>query len=340
MSTIAEQAPPQTGLIAEPSPESIARPERLGWGTRLWHGLAIFAILLGVWFVLWQGVLRPWYLRWGATDAEVAAVLPGDELIAQDQPGGQATLAVTIAAPASAVWPWLVQFGQAKGGWYSYEWFENLLGCQMTNADRVHPEWQDTRVGDPVSMYPAGSGPPPYRVALLQANRAFVMGHPQGDQNAPITAQTRWNDTWALILQPLDAQHTRLVFRGRVDASDTTVSSPVMQMIEPGFFVMERGMLLGIQERVERAAGTYSGAVDGEGLWFALLCVAALGLIALFFARRWPWKPAAIAAAWVLWLLAFFYGHPSPLLAGLVALAIIGLAVLLYRPVALPTARR
>src|ERR671933_1918792 len=93
-------------------------------------------------------VIRPWHLRWGAEPGDEQRELPGDELLPE---GGTHILhAVTIEAPVEEVWPWLAQLGQDRGGFYSYEWLENLAGCQMRNADAVHPEWQERDVGEVV----------------------------------------------------------------------------------------------------------------------------------------------------------------------------------------------
>jgi hypothetical protein len=92
-------------------------------------------------------LLRPSYSRWGATDEEVRRSLPGDELV--PTPRAQSTWAVTIEAPPERVWPWLVQMGQDRAGFYTYEWFENgLLRLNIHNVDRIVPEWQNITVGD------------------------------------------------------------------------------------------------------------------------------------------------------------------------------------------------
>ena len=98
------------------------------WRLPILAGVAIAAYIVGV---------RPWHRRWGATPEEVTRPLPGDGLVAE--PVTSATHAITIGAPAGAIWPWLVQLGQNRGGFYSYEWLENLAGCQMRNTDRNHP---------------------------------------------------------------------------------------------------------------------------------------------------------------------------------------------------------
>ena len=108
---------------------------------RVWR----LAVLVGVAIAAYTIGVRPWHRRWGATREEVARALPGDELVAA--PVTSATHAITIRAPAGDVWPWLVQLGQNRGGLYSYQWLENLVGCQMRNTDRIIPELQHLQEG-------------------------------------------------------------------------------------------------------------------------------------------------------------------------------------------------
>ena len=97
--------------------------------------------------MLYRLRLRRPILNWGATDAEASARLPGDELL--EEADGVATRAITIDAPASAVWPWIAQMGPSpRGGAYTYDWIENLLGLDMHSADRVLPDYQHPQVGD------------------------------------------------------------------------------------------------------------------------------------------------------------------------------------------------
>jgi len=184
--------------------------------------------------------LRPWYERWGATDEEVRAALPGDELV--PYPVIARTKAITIGAPVQKVWPWLMQMGQDKAGLYSYELIENrLLGCDIHNSNQIVPEWQTLQVGDPVRLYPKDrQGPPPYLIAAIEPERALVMGHRDDDGG--------WSDTWQFVLSPLDGQRTRLIHRVR------GVSMGMWDVLQLGYFVMERAMLLGIKERAERLA--------------------------------------------------------------------------------------
>lgn len=127
-----------------------------GWPLRTREGLARLlrplAILGATLPWAYAFFIRPWHLRWGATDEELGKPLPGDELV--PHPGIESTRAITVNAPVEQVWSWLAQIGQDRGGFYSYEWLENLAGCRMRNADRVHPEWQHREVGRPCTCIP------------------------------------------------------------------------------------------------------------------------------------------------------------------------------------------
>jgi hypothetical protein len=177
--------------------------------------------------------------KWGATPAEVSSTLPGDELIAN--PALVTSRAVTIQAAPAQIYPWLLQMGADKAGLYSYTWLENLIACPQTNANRIHPEWQALKVGDPVRLCPEGSGPLPYQVAEIIPDQALIVGHQEVDG--------RWVDSWAFVLQPAGDGATRLIARGR-----TTLTGGIWDVIFPGVYIMERRMLLGIKERAEKIA--------------------------------------------------------------------------------------
>ncbi len=115
-------------------------------------------------------------LGWGATDDEAARVMPGDDLLAT--PDLMSTRAVTVAAPAGAVWPWLVQMGPGRGGAYTYDWIENILGLGMHSAKKILPEYQDLRVGDVQRL---GTSGPRLRVAVLDPERAMVLHSEDGN---------------------------------------------------------------------------------------------------------------------------------------------------------------
>ena len=191
--------------------------------------LALMAVILIV-------SLLPWMDRWGATEDEIAASFTGDELV--PSPRITYTRAISINAAPEEIYPWIVQLGAEKGGMYSYSWFEtNILRCELINADRIHEEWQDLKVGDPMKMCPGTSGPPPYEIAIIEPNRAIVMGHKENGS---------WVEVWQFNLVSQADGTTRLVIRSRNAAEGL-----LWDVIRPGEFVMMRGMMLGIKERAE-----------------------------------------------------------------------------------------
>lgn len=180
--------------------------------------------------------IRRRYNRWGATDEEVAREMPGDGLVAD--PNFESTRAITIDAPPQSVWPWLVQMGSGRGGAYTYDWIENLMGLDMHSADTIVPEWQQTEVGDKL---PLGTKGEYMEVSELDPERALVFLHRDG----------KWS--WTFTLAPVGERQTRLVSRNRISMKGAPLAATAaMAVIDPGAFIMERKMLLGIRERAER----------------------------------------------------------------------------------------
>lgn len=206
-----------------------------GWG----------AAGIGV-LTLYAFILRPWYLRWGTTAEEVRRPLPGDELV--PQPKQMSTRSITLQASVAEIWPWLVQLGQGRGGLYSYDWLENLIGCDIHNAERIMPEFQDLKVGDKVRLGPEGY--PFYTVAAFEPGRALILR--AGDPHA---GEPPVDETWTFFLDPIDAGTTRLIVRNRRDYPPSLANFVIWRvMTEPAHFIMERKMLLGIKQRAEQAA--------------------------------------------------------------------------------------
>jgi hypothetical protein len=183
-------------------------------------------------------LLTPWMDTWGATEAEIAAVFPGDELV--PAPASFVNRAVTIQASPEQIYPWLLQIGADKGGWYSYDWLETLANCPNTNADHIHAEWQNLEVGDPVLMCPGEFAPPPYVVAQLHPDQAIVMGHQENGE---------WVDLYQFALVPQTDGSTRLVLRTR-----TMMVGSIWNVVHPIAFMMEQRMLHGVKERAEKLA--------------------------------------------------------------------------------------
>jgi hypothetical protein len=188
--------------------------------------------------------LRGWRRRWGTTPEERAAQLPGDEFV--PEPQWSYNHAVSIDAPRSAVWPWLVQLGQGRGGFYSYEALENLVGCQIHNVTEIRPELQELTVGDTVVTHGrSGFGPP---VTRVEPERALVLGGPPNAKGSQATC----------AFHLLDSANgtTRLLERGRGVAGKGSLeklgSGPYL--VEPIGFVMSKKMLRTIKKLAERSS--------------------------------------------------------------------------------------
>ena len=198
--------------------------------------------ILSIGVSVYLRVIRPWQLRWGATDDEVGRAMPGDEIVAR--PTFNATRAVTVQTPASMIWPWIVQIGFGKAGWYTYDLLDNF---GRPSATRIIPEFQHVQVGDLVPMYqgigaPEGVG---LKVKAVEPERWVLW----------------WDDktrdtTWAWALYPIDMQQTRLVTRVRMRYRWTKPSILFSLLVEFADLVMMRKCLLGIKQRAERLAAT------------------------------------------------------------------------------------
>jgi hypothetical protein len=188
-------------------------------------GLLIFAIVIWTYVVL----VGPWQRGWGATAEAVHRSMPGDALLRRDAPS--TTRAITIDAPPYAVFPWLLQIGYGRGGWYSYDWIDN---DGKPSVERIDPALQRLAVGDRFEMLP-GLGP---IVIDIVPNHHIVSG---GE-----------TDSWCLLVEPMPDGRTRLISRWRQDWSKTAGTYVWLALSDPGSFLMERKMLRRIRDLAER----------------------------------------------------------------------------------------
>jgi len=213
----------------------------------------ILAVLVAAGLVYHLG-LRHWCMRWGATDAEVLTTLPGDNLMPDyARPG--VTHAITIAAPPEKIWPWLMQIGQDRSGFYSYAIFENLVGADMPKVERLVPEWKPRCIGETVwfatprrfhgeGKMIAAVGAPDQAFAMVSANdwRSLQAGGRAHD------------GLWSFTLVPIGNGRTRLIARLRGGTPPTLSSRLAGRLFwEPAHFVMEQKMLLTIRGLAEQS---------------------------------------------------------------------------------------
>lgn len=176
---------------------------------------------------------RTWNLRWGATAAEASGVLPGDELLRR--PRFRATRALDVGAPPEAVWPWIVQMGFGRAGFYAYDWIDNL---GRPSATTVLAEYQDVAVGDLAApMSPRPTEHTSFRVARVEPPHLLVWSKP--------------GSVWTWRLTPLDGGRTRLLTRLQ-DECRPPIGILSRPLLELGDFPMMRRQLLNIGARAER----------------------------------------------------------------------------------------
>jgi hypothetical protein len=204
-------------------------------------------LLVDAALLVYFAAARPRLLRWGTSHQEARDPLPGDDLVPARW---QTTRGINLSAACSDVWPWLVQIGYGRGGWYSYDWIERLVGAgnfaQGGSAERVIPELQHLEVGDTIALSPSG-GP---TVAMLDPPNALVLHYRMN----PFTAEPAHEGdravldwTWTFALTPVGNDSCRLLVRVRADYRPRWLFAFILFGLEPVHFLMERKLLRTIQ---------------------------------------------------------------------------------------------
>jgi hypothetical protein len=212
--------------------------------------------------VTWVTWLRPRVRAWGARPSDIDRPLPGDEIV--PDPEIAHTRAISIGAPPDAVWPWLAQLGQGRGGLYSYDWLENALGCDIHSVDRIVPELQDLRVGDIVSLRKGDM--PAFLVQAVDPGRSIVLvardpatgESAHADPAVPMSV----DESWAIVLEPDGDGGSRLLARSRRRTRGATIDRLFWSAVEAASLPMERRMLIGIRDRAEALAAASGGPAE------------------------------------------------------------------------------
>ncbi len=212
------------------------------------EGMESVAVALAV-LITWP-VSKRWLQNWGSLPQERRRTWPGDELVLPEHM--TYTRAVTVNASASEVWPWLVQFGLGRAGFYSYEWLERLAGIPVKNVESIVSEYQDLAVGDEVLLHPKAPGIP---VAALKAESHIcfaVLDDHEGRVDKPDPARS-----WSMYIEPKTEHASRLLLRSCVEPlRDRSVAKHLAAVIEaPIDFVMEQRMLRTVKRLAESGGG-------------------------------------------------------------------------------------
>lgn len=215
----------------------------MSWQRR-WRQVAVLGGVAAALSSAWTA--RYALLHWGATTGETEEPLPGDDLL-PDAPYVE-TRAITIDAPPDEVWPWIAQLGQGRGGLYSYDWLENLVGCDMHSADRIVPEWQQVSVADQVRLHPKSG----LTVVAVESEKHLVLRpgplRPPGVDSMP--GDFPFDYTWAFVLRHHPGRTTRLVVRERYEPR-AGWAGPMVEALAVVSAVMGIKMLRGIKQRAE-----------------------------------------------------------------------------------------
>ena len=274
---------------------------------RFFLGLGITLLVL----ILGYLVIRPVLLRWGATAEELSRSMPGD------LNGMRWTRSISIAATPEQIWPWLVQWGQGRGGWYSYDWLENLFGFNIHTADRILPEYQNPAVGDPICM---AANTCTSFVSVNAPNQWF------GWQASDANGKPVWNFVFGLF--PIDNTHTRLVVRESFDKDG--MPPVVISAIEIPDVVMEQKALDKVRRRAEGLPDSVLTTPFEILAWLAAL---GMGLIAgVQFIIRTAWKKTLVVGfASVIVLLVLTFLFPPLWLRGVLDLGLLAGLVVNFR---------
>jgi len=262
---------------------------------RLFLGILVTALLLTGLFAITLSVIP----TWGATDDEIARSLPGDELTTH--PNLRWTNAITVNAAPEEVWPWIAQIGDARGGFYSYTFIENQVGALMgaegytvtyTNANEVHPEWQNPQPGEPLIQ---GS----LKVRESESGRYLLA---ESIEPSPFL----W--IWCWYVEPTDeGATTRLISRFAIEVPAGAGENPVMDFVlNVGGFVMHQNMMQSIKLRAEGQTEPAWIETLEIGLWLAALVSGLAAGIQYLIRKEWRWAlVVAVLSILIIFVLTF-----------------------------------
>lgn len=201
--------------------------------------------------LLYQRIVRPWYMTWGTTLAEQDRFWPGDELT--PDASDNSVRAITIDAPVSQVWPWIMQIGQDRAGFYSYAFLENIVGAHMKNIEQLIPGIEPRFVGDVIWLASPGryaSRPAVYVVQIEPDHFMVTVGQADWEH---LSRGESISGSWSWILDPISAERTRLIMRSR--RYGQSIHDRLINLIyDPAHFIMEQRMMRSLKKLAEGEA--------------------------------------------------------------------------------------
>lgn len=226
---------------------------RRGHRTARSPGVGILAALEGVALIAWNVIATPFIgrrrVRWGTVGTEATDSIAGDEFV--PEPKWSYTLGIDIHASPEDVWPWIAQLGQGRGGFYTYQTLENMVGCKIANTTEILAEYQHPAVGEDIYLHPTA---PPMRIEIVDPPCALVLFGSPADIGG---AEESWGvSTWQFVVKLGPDGGSRFLTRGRYDYTPDWKSRLAFERfpIEVISFVMSRKMMLEIKRLAERDA--------------------------------------------------------------------------------------
>lgn len=261
---------------------------------RKWFKFLLGFVLVAVFLASTVAVLPGWIATYGATDTEVKAFYPGDQMI--PNPVVQWTHAETIRAPVDKVWPWIAQIGQSKGGFYSYTFIENLIAGDGSyqNAARIIPEFQNPLPGDEIIKDMLAWKEIKPNEYILAATDNFFGLH--------------W--TWGWYLKSIDANSTRLILRMKIRSEGEQLPQAALFLVNAGGFIMENCMIRGIRERAEGRAVLSPNEPLEISIWVVILLLGLFSAWLVINRRKWI-SPLILGLSCVIALIVFTFIQPE-----------------------------
>ncbi len=256
-------------------------------------GLLIL-LILGLQIIIGIVFIKPYIFSWGATDQEVSMSMPGDHLV----PFISSTRSITINAPISDVWDWIIQLGSDRGGFYSYWFIEKLLGYEYRERNRIEAKFKDMKVGRIVK-------------ASLDPSYSFI------EYNFPVVSVNPGKsfvlENWGcFLLNEVDATRTRLIVRTHGQSLSNWTDYLDYFFMMPLHYLMERRMLIGIKSRSEAGPGEPFSSTN-DIIWFFAIFLSFCGIIALLFISKTIQSESVVVFYSVIWLLILFIADPIPI---------------------------